>query len=133
MNTLSVKKPQEFVQEFLEEYLSNGIGAKNKREIDILVMNLLMKHAGLADKSNHEISILLQAPESKIKRLRYEARLKYPPAADYVKKEFLYVLARSQFDYSRGRIVFAIEDDFLRHAIQGQLKLKGMGGITKVV
>jgi hypothetical protein len=126
MNTISVEKPQEFVQEFLEEYLSDGIGAKTKREIDILVMNLLMKHAGLADKSNHEISIMLQAPESTIKRLRYEARLKYPPDANYVKKEFLYVLAKSQFDFARGKIVFAIEDDFLRHAIQGQLKSKGM-------
>ncbi|NCO47383.1 MAG: hypothetical protein GW890_13790, partial [Vibrio sp.] len=70
--------------------------------------------------------ILLQAPEAKIKSLRYEARLKYPPDADYVKREFLYILLRSQFDFARGKMVFAIEDEFLRHAIQGQLKSKGM-------
>lgn len=126
MDTESIRKPKEFVKEFLSEYLSDGIGAKTKREIDILVMNLLMNYARLAEKSNQELSILLQAPESKIKSLRYEARLKYPPDADYVKREFLYVLTKSQFDFEKGMLIFAIEDEFLRHAIQGQLKSKGM-------
>ncbi|MFH2104150.1 MAG: hypothetical protein ABIJ39_12430 [Chloroflexota bacterium] len=126
MDLKSIKDTKGFVNDFLLVYLSDGIGAKTKREIDILVMTLLMNYADLAVKSNQELSILLQAPESKIKSLRYEARLKYPPDDDYVKREFLYILLRSQFDFARGKIVFAIEDEFLRHAIQGQLKAKGM-------
>lgn len=126
MSTIPIKDTKGFVNDFLQEYLSNGLGAKNKREIDILVMNLLMNYAGLATRSNQELSILLQTPESKIKGLRYEARLKYPPDADYVKREFLYTLTKSQFDIDRGIITFVIEDNFLRHAIQGQLKSKGM-------
>ena len=126
MDALPVNDTKSFVTEFLQEYLSNGIGAKTKREIDILVMNLLMNYAGLAGKSNQELSIMLQAPEAKIKSLRYEARIKYPPDADYIKREFLYILYRSQFDITKDKIVFLIEDDFIRHAIQGQLKAKGM-------
>ena len=126
MNTIPIKDSKGFVNDFLNEYLSNGIGSKNKREIDILVMSLLMNYGGLATKANQELSILLQAPESKIKGLRYEARLKYPPDKDYVKREFLYTLTRSQIDLDRGIITFAIEDDFVRHAIQGQLKSRGM-------
>ena len=126
MNTIPIKDTKGFVNDFLNEYLSNGIGSKNKREIDILVMSLLMNYGGLATKGNQELSILLQAPESKIKGLRYEARLKYPPDPDYVKREFLYTLTRSQIDLDRGIITFAIEDDFVRHAIQGQLKSRGM-------
>jgi hypothetical protein len=126
MNAITVKDTKSFVNDFLQEYLSDGMGAKTKREIDILIMNLLMNYADLAGKSNQELSILLQAPESKIKGLRYEARLKYPPDADYIKREFLYILNRAQFDVSKGKIVFVMEDDFLRHAIQGQLKSKGM-------
>ena len=126
MDALPVKDTKSFVTEFLQEYLSDGIGAKTKREIDILVMNLLMNYAGLSGKSNQELSILLQAPEAKIKSLRYEARLKYPPDADYIKREFLYILYHAQFDITKGKIVFVMEDNFLRHAIQGQLKSKGM-------
>jgi hypothetical protein len=126
MDTGTIKKSKEFVNEFLDEYLSDGMGSKSKKEIDILVMNLLMKYAALADKSNQELSILLQSPISRIKGLRYEARLKYPPDADYVRREFLYILTRSQFDFEKGKITFAIEDEYLRQAIQGQLKSKGM-------
>jgi hypothetical protein len=126
MDITTIKNTKGFVQEFLDEYLSDGLGAKNKREIDILVMNLLLKYGDFAARSNQELSIMLQATESKIKGLRYEARLKYPPAADYVQIEFLYVLTRSQCDFEKNKIVFAIEDNFLRHAIQGRLKSKGM-------
>jgi hypothetical protein len=126
MDPKSIKDTKGFVADFLQEYLSDGIGAKTKREVDILAMNLLMKYTDYAVKSNQELSILLQAPESKIRSLRYEARLKYPPDNDYVKREFLYTLTRSQFDFDKGIITFAIEDEFLRHAIQGQLKAKGM-------
>ena len=77
MDIKSIKDTKGFVGDFLEEYLSDGLGAKTKGEIDILVVNLLMKYGDLSPKSNQELSILLQATESKIKRLRYEARLKY--------------------------------------------------------
>ncbi|WKZ34965.1 MAG: hypothetical protein QY332_15220 [Anaerolineales bacterium] len=126
MDTSAIKKPKEFVREFLDEYLGDGLGAKSKREIDILVMDLLMRYGGLGARSNQELSILLQAPVSRIKSLRYEARLKYPPDEDYVRREFLYILSRSKYAIETGRIVFAIEDNYIRHAIQGQLKARGM-------
>ena len=125
MDKVSIKNTRDFVDEFLGEYLAKGMGAMSKREIDILVMNLFIKYGGLADAGNQDLSILLHAPESKIKGLRYEARLKYPPDPDYVRREFLYILSRSQFDSEKGRIIFAMEDEYLRHAIQGKLKSEG--------
>ena len=125
MDKVSIKNTRDFVDGFLDEYLADGMGTMSKREIDILVMNLLIKYGGLADVSNQDLSILLKTPESKIKGLRYEARLKYPPDPDYVKREFLYILSRSQFDSEKGRIIFAMEDEYLRHAIQGKLKGEG--------
>jgi hypothetical protein len=126
MADLKIDQLEKFVQAFLEEYLSDGLGAKSKREIDILVLRLLMKHAGLAEKSNQELSLLLQAPAARIKVLRYEAYLKYPPDAEYVQREFLYLLTKSQFDLDKDRIVFVMEDEYLRQAIQERLKAKGM-------
>jgi len=134
MAKLAIKDHEKFVKGFLEEYLADGMGVMSKREVDILVMNLLMKYGGLANKRNHELSLLLQTPESRIKSLRYEARLKYPPDKDYIKVEFLCLLARSQFeldkkdedDINKMKIMFVLEDDYLRHAIQGYLKERGM-------
>jgi hypothetical protein len=126
MESITIKDTKGFVNAFLEEYLSDGLGAKTKREIDILLMTLLMEYANLAGQSNQELSILLQAPEARIKSLRYEARLKYPPDKDYVKREFLYALTRSQLDFDRKIITLVIEDQFLRLAIQGKLKARGM-------
>ena len=121
----SIKKPKEFLKEFLDEYLSDGMGAKGKREIDILLMSLFMKYADLASTSNQELSILLQMPISRVKSLRYEARLKYPPDDQYVEREFLILLSRSQFDFDREKIIFVMEDEYLRQAIQGRLKARG--------
>lgn len=134
MEKIQVTNADDFVREFIKEYLADGMGAIPKHEIDILVMNLLMKYGELAYKSNYELSILLQTTESRIKRLRYEARLKYPPDEDYVRREFLYVLGRAQFeldkkdgaDISKMKIIFVLEDNFLRYAIQGKLKEQGM-------
>ena len=47
-----IENSEKFVSDFLEEYLADGIGAKTKREIDILVMHLLMKYAGAGGLSN---------------------------------------------------------------------------------
>lgn len=115
-----------FVEEFLREYMIDGFGALPKKEIDILVMNLLLNYGELAGKSNQELSIFLRMTESRVKRLRYETRLKYPPEPDYVKQEFFYILSKAKYAIETGKIIFAIEDDYIRHAIQGQLKAKGM-------
>lgn len=119
-------KAGEFVEQFLSEYLKEGFGSLPKREVDILVMNLLLNLGELAGESNQDLSIRLRATESKVKRLRYEARLKYPPEPDYVKLEFFYILSKSKYAMNTGKIIFAIEDDYIRHAIQGKLKAKGM-------
>lgn len=134
MKKITITDNEDFVTSFIDEYLADGMGAMPKREFDILVMNLFLQYGGIEGMSNQELSILLQTPESTIKRLRYEARLKYPPNQNYVQKEFLIVLSRSQFELDKKdgsnidkmKIIFVMEDDFLRHEIQGRLKAKGM-------
>jgi NAD+--asparagine ADP-ribosyltransferase len=127
MNEIKIEEYENFVSTFLKNYLENGMGTMSKREIDILVMHLLTKYSDIGEKSNYDLSIFLQLSESRIKSLRYEAKLKYPPdEKKYVEKEFLTVLARSQFDTDKKKIIFVIEDTYLRHAINGRLKAKGM-------
>ena len=134
MNSITIENYEGFTKEFLNTYLANGMGTTTKRAIDILVMNLLIKYGGLSRESNHNLSILLQLSESSVKRLRYEALLKYPPDTEYIQREFLFVLANAQFevenkesiDIENVQITFVMENNYLRYAIQGRLKEKGM-------
>ena len=43
----------------------------------------------------------------------------------FVARDFLYVLALAQFEAEKGRLVFIIEDSFIRNVIQGRLKSQG--------
>jgi hypothetical protein len=125
MPKIALTSNNSFASEFLAEYLSHGFGTRSKGELDILVMDLLMKYADLQLKSNQELSILLRASVSKIKRMRYEARLKYPPSENYVRDSFLLILYKSQFLADKNIITFIMEDDYLRYAINGKLKERG--------
>jgi len=53
-----------FGREFLDVYLSRGMGTLSKREIDILVMHLLSKHAGIASVGNPEKCYLVLREEN---------------------------------------------------------------------
>lgn len=127
MEEIKIDNSEQFAFTFLVEYLQNGMGAMSKREIDILIMHLLEKHSDIKRKSNQDLSILLQLTEPRVKSLRYEAKLKYPPEEEkYIETEFLSVLAKSKFDTEKKKIIFVVEDTYLRLAIQGRLKAKGM-------
>jgi hypothetical protein len=60
--------------------------------------------------------------------------LKYPPDDEYIQREFLYILANAQFEaenieetnVEKLKLIFIMEDNYLRYAIQGRLKEKGM-------
>jgi len=106
--------------------MSRGLGTLGKRDIDILVMHLLETLGNTHMLGNQELSIALQTDVSTIKLLRYKAKLRYPSTdAKSIARDFLYILARSQFEADKGRLVFIIEDSYIRNVIQGRLKTQG--------
>lgn len=134
MDAIQITDYQGFTEEFLNKFLLDGMGVMSKREIDILIMNLLMKYGDLSAKSNYDLSIMLRIPETSVKRLRYEAKLRYTPEDEYIRREFLKVLVNAKIEMDRNdeseienmKIVFIMEDNYVRDAIQGRLKAKGM-------
>ena len=60
----------------INDYLSRGFGSMNKNDFEVWIFNFLLQEK-LKGKSNFEISIELKIPEQKVKRLKYEAELKY--------------------------------------------------------
>ena len=78
MANIQITDYEAFAKEFIEEYLSRGLGALGKRDIDILVMHLLETHGNTRMKGNQALSIDLQTDVSTIKLLRYKSKLRYP-------------------------------------------------------
>lgn len=121
-----------FKEKFLKYYLQSGFGTLSKRNIDTLVMHLLDKY-GMADgkplreKSNQEVSIILKIRATHVKTLRYEADLKYG-GMDREKSmlKFLEILAKAHFEIEKDRVIFVMEDIFIRNWVQGLLKEKGI-------
>jgi len=119
-----------FKEEFLKHYLSVGIGALGKKDIDALVMHLLDKYGldtPLHKYPNQEVSALLRAPAAKIKQLRYEAGLKYGGRVeDQAKARLLMALSQAVLEIESKKICLIIEDALAKNWLQGQLKNNGL-------
>jgi hypothetical protein len=118
-----------FESEFLSHYLQFGLGAMPKTHIDALVMHLLDKHGvngsgPLANLSNQTVSERLKTPVAKIKKLRYEAALKFGGRVeDQAQARLLAALANATLEPDGKSIRLIIEDALAKNWLQGQLKL----------
>lgn len=126
MMEIDENKKNEFATEFIRRYSQRGFGSMNKNEFELMIFDLLRKYGNLKG-SNFKISTILQIPESKVKRLIYEADLKYNQYdEDRIKEEFFKVIEKAKFKKGNEQICFIVEDKYLRSAITSDLKDKGL-------
>lgn len=117
-----------FASDFLENYLNFGLGSMPKTDIDALVMALLDRygHGGsgpMASLSNQTVSERLRTPVAKIKRLRYDASLKFGGRVeDQAMGRLLAALAVATLEPQDDKICLIIEDTLAKNWLQGQLK-----------
>lgn len=117
---------EQFALEFMEEYNRRGFGSMNKNDFEVLIFNLLKKYGSLHKLSNHEISLSLQIPETKVKRLSYESDLRYGNLTDEdIREEFFKIVLKSKLKGHLNKIEFIIENKFIRSSIDAQLKKLG--------
>ncbi|WP_259730146.1 MULTISPECIES: hypothetical protein [Synechococcales] len=118
-----------FAAEFLENYLKFGLGSMPRADIDALVMHLLDRYGldgslPMATLSNQTVSERLRTPVAKVKRLRYEAALKFGGRVeDQAMGRLLAALAVATLEPQEEKICLVIEDTLAKNWLQGQLKL----------
>ena len=118
-----------FESEFLENYLKFGLGSMPKPDVDALVMSLLDKYGldgsgPLASLGNQTASERLKTPVAKIKKLRYEAALKFGGGVeDQARGRLLAALANATLEPDGKKICLIIEDSLAKNWLQGQLKI----------
>ena len=118
-----------FENEFLEKYLKFGFGSMSKSDVDALVMHLLDIHGfqgsvPLAIFSNQTVSERLKTPVSKIKKLRYDAALKFSDRIeDQARGRLLAALSKASIEPKDDIICLIVEDALAKNWLQGQLKI----------
>ena len=118
-----------FESEFLENYLKLGLGSMPKSDIDALVMSLLDMYGfngsgPLAALGNQTVSERLKTPVTKVKKLRYEAALKFGGRVeDQARGRLLAALANGTLEPEGKKICLIIEDSLAKNWLQGQLKI----------
>ena len=118
----------DFTSEFLENYLKFGLGSMPKSDVDALVMSLLDKHGygasgPMASLSNQTVSERLRTPVVKVKKLRYDAALKFGGLVeDQAKGRLLAALANATLEPQDEKVCLIIEDALAKNWLQGQLK-----------
>lgn len=117
-----------FTADFLVDYLKFGLGSMPKADIDALVMALLDKYGDglsgpMASLSNQTVSERLRTPVSKVKKLRYEAGLKFGGRVeDEAQGRLLAALANATLEPEEDKVRLIIEDSLAKNWLQGQLK-----------
>ncbi len=123
---MKVFDKEKFAEGFMGQYANRGFGSMNKNDFEILVFNLLRKYGDLKGKSNFEISLDLQIPETKVRRLAYESDLKYGQMTEAdIKEAFFGIVASSKLRGDLNKVEFVIENKFIRSSIGAQLKQLG--------
>lgn len=121
---------KDFKSEFLDNYLKFGLGSLPKTDIDALVMHLIDKYGyegspPLSNYSNQTVSERLKTPVAKVKKLRYEAALKFgEKIEDQARGRLLAALSNASLesDKEEDKIRLIIEDSLAKNWLQGQLK-----------
>ena len=119
----------DFEKVFLENYLKFGLGSMPKSDTDALVMHLLDVYGQngsgpLATLSNQTVSERLKTPVSKVKKLRYDAALKFGGRIeDQAMGRLLAALSKASLEPDGEKICLIIEDSLAKNWLQGQLKI----------
>ena len=113
--------------EFIDTYLERGFGSMNKNDFEVAIFNyLITERDEYKKKSNYEISILLRIPETKVKRLRYEAALKNKDLSEEkLKNGVVELLEKVKIREDGKKIIFQVEDVLLKTYISSLLKKHG--------
>ena len=101
----------------------------SKSDIDALVMHLLdtygVNSSGpLATLSNQTVSERLKTPASKVKKMRYDAALKFGGRIeDQAMGRLLAALSKASLEPEGEKVLLIIEDSLAKNWLQGQLKI----------
>lgn len=118
MNEISDSQKIRFFDEFVKSYTNPSFGVLPKKEVEILVLKLLIE-AGMFDKEvdSYSISRVFNIPITKARSLYYEYQLRYAEDDYSLVIKNLYKANVMIFN-KRPRIFLQIDSIFIRHKVE---------------
>lgn len=109
--------------DIINEYVNRGFGSMTKNDFEVWIFHQLLC-GQLHGKTNREISITLRIPDSKVKRLRYEADLKWgsPNDESTYHNALTDVINKARLVRGRTQILLVIEDTALLKYLDAKMK-----------
>ena len=113
---IRLKDNQGFTTGFLKEFLRNGLGSMTKRDIDILVMHLLLKDGCFEDEPDYyQLSRKFKISETRVRNLHHEVQLRYTQYSEKdAKEKFVSLIEKRRIQIEGDKVVFDIRDPLLR-------------------
>lgn len=120
MADINIHGPAAFCENFLKHYLAGGLGRMQKRDIDVLVMHLLIADGRYSfPKDTFKAARELKLTEARLRNLYQEVQLRYRQLKEDEAKEALVTLVRKRaFELKGNRLVFVVRDPMLGHWFQ---------------
>lgn len=103
-------------------YISNSFGSKNKNDFEVLIFNALLLDGNFRKKSNFAKAKELGISEAKVKRLNYEADLKFKRKEEDLYNELISALKSVTVKGNTNLLQFVIADKYLRGYLDDKLK-----------
>lgn len=125
------------MKDLIKKYLDKGFGSMNKNAFEVFIFNEIMKNPyeileidSEIKLSNYDISLKLKIPETKVKRLAYEADLVYggKNREAECRKKLLQAIEQVKFKCDKKentKVSFVIEEFSVRKYLEHKLKQKG--------
>ena len=125
------------MEDLIKKYLDKGFGSMNKNAFEVFIFNEIMKNPyeileidSEIKLSNYDISLKLKIPETKVKRLAYEADLVYGGnnREAECRKKLLQAIEKVKFKCDKKentKVSFVIEEFSVRKYLEHKLKQKG--------
>lgn len=112
------------IENVIQLYLKRGFGSMNKNDFEVWIFNEWRK---LQDKdlSDYQVSKALKISETKVKRLKYEADLKYSFDEEQLLNKFFKLAEKANYKKDGDKLLFVINDKLLRQYINNILEESG--------
>lgn len=118
MNFLDDLDNESFAREFLKAYLADGFTSLPKREIDLLVLRLLLTHVSDwsegAPPSAFALAQVLRAKRGRIRSMLDELSFRNAGDQDSVNRRLHEILDKGEKDIEHNKVRVQIEDGYLR-------------------